>query len=91
MNGVEWKIWWATLDERTSQICRHTNEEKVPIDAIFSCGVEHPPAHPNCRSHIEYIYEDYDTEKAKKKAYQFYEKDKNIRYPKGLNKEYVWT
>lgn len=25
MNGVEWKIWWATLDERTSTICRDTN------------------------------------------------------------------
>ena len=25
MNGVEWKIWTATLDERTSTVCRNTN------------------------------------------------------------------
>ena len=93
MNGVEWKIWTATLDERTSTVCRNTNWETIPIDAVFSCWVEHPPAHVHCRSHLEYLYDDYsDIEKKKKpKAYIFYPKTKWLNAPKGLNKEYIWT
>lgn len=93
MNGTEWKIWWATLDERTSVVCRDTNGETVPVNAIFSCWVEHPPAHVNCRSHVEYIYDDYseDIEKKKKKPYKFYQDEPDLKYPKGLNPEYIWV
>lgn len=93
MNGVEWKIWTATLDERTSTVCRLTNWETIPIDAVFSCWVEHPPAHVHCRSHLEYLYDDYsDIEKKKKKdVYTFYPKTKWLNPPKWLNREYVWS
>ena len=93
MNWVEWKIWTATLDERTSTVCRNTNWETIPIDAVFSCWVEHPPAHVHCRSHLEYIYDDYsDVEKKKKKdVYTFYPKTKWLNPPKWLNPEYIWS
>jgi len=38
-------VWVSVLDTRTSEICRHLDGTKYPVDS----GLR-PPAHPNCRS-----------------------------------------
>lgn len=44
----------ATLDTRTSAICRHRDGEFMPIDKAI-----YPPYHFNCRSSIELVTKDY--------------------------------
>lgn len=41
--------WVATYDERTCEICGPVDGEQVPVDGLFSIGVQMPPAHNNCR------------------------------------------
>lgn len=65
--GVKTKIWRARLDQDTSPICRSLNGKKAPIDKEFTTLYKDksgkvqrwkgnvPPAHPNCRSTIEYV------------------------------------
>lgn len=48
----------ATLDLRTSGICRHLDGEIMPIDKAV-----YPPYHYNCRSSFEIVYDGYQTPK----------------------------
>ena len=48
----------ATLDLRTSGICRHLDGEIMPIDKAV-----YPPYHFNCRTSFEIIYDGYQTPK----------------------------
>ena len=51
----------ATLDLKTSEICRHMDGKKFPFkDKLV--GVNHPPFHPNCRTVTIPCYDD-DIEK----------------------------
>ena len=50
-------IFVATLDMRTSDICRAMDGEIIPIDRA-QIGLNVPPLHPYCRSVISPYYED---------------------------------
>ena len=53
--GIEKEMFIAVHDSRTSQICHHHDRSIVEI-AKAKVGVNVPPLHPNCRSHmIPYI------------------------------------
>lgn len=45
-NVVNQVMWDATLDNKTSQICRHLDGQKWDVNADHPI----PPAHPHCRS-----------------------------------------
>ena len=63
--GLKTKKWISKLDEDTSPICKALNCKVVPINKPFTVMYRQngkvkrwkgnvPPAHPNCRSDIEY-------------------------------------
>lgn len=53
--GIEKEMFITVHDSRTSQICQHHDRSIVEI-AKAKVGVNVPPLHPNCRSHmIPYI------------------------------------
>lgn len=58
-SGVEGKkVWQATIDDRTSEICRYLNGKEVNIKDNFEYKGQNfrgPPAHVNCRSTISFI------------------------------------
>lgn len=49
---VEKKEWLTAFDERTCEECADMNGEIVNINSNFSCGVDTPPLHPQCRCAI---------------------------------------
>lgn len=55
--GVEYLEFIATLDMRTSDICRAMDGELIPI-AEARIGLNVPPLHPYCRSVVAPVYED---------------------------------
>lgn len=55
--GVEKLIFVATLDNRTSEICRAMDGSIIPIEEA-KLGLNVPPLHPYCRSVISPYYED---------------------------------
>lgn len=56
--GVERYRYLATLDLRTSPMCREM-DGKIIAYADKTCGVNYPPLHPRCRSTtVPVIYED---------------------------------
>ena len=79
--GVKELIFVATLDMRTSDICRAMDGEIIPIDKA-QIGLNVPPLHPYCRSVISPYYEgnesstrmyrDKDTGKSTKGDYKNY-------------------
>lgn len=53
------KIWNATIDKRTCNICRRLNGKKVELNQLFEDNpsgtrVQSPVAHPNCRCSLDY-------------------------------------
>lgn len=58
--GIEWFVFVATLDDRTSEICQSMDGKKFKVkDAV--AGGNYPPLHPNCRSTIRaYIDDKYE-------------------------------
>lgn len=59
--GFEYVKISATLDHRTSDICRDLDGEIVPME-LYKTGVTVPPFHPNCRS-VAIPYFDDDIQK----------------------------
>lgn len=55
--GVQYLEFIATLDMRTSDICRAMDGELIPIENAKT-GLNVPPLHPYCRSVIAPVYED---------------------------------
>lgn len=47
--GIEYYIFLATLDLRTSEICRSLDGKRFPV-AEARAGTNLPPMHPHCRS-----------------------------------------
>ena len=65
--GIEKEMFIAVHDSRTSQICQHHDRSIVEI-AKAKVGVNVPPLHPNCRSHmIPYIEGVTDTMKKRQR------------------------
>lgn len=49
------KRWAAAMDEMTCPVCGgELDGQVVGLDADFSTGVPHPPAHPHCRCGVIY-------------------------------------
>ena len=48
------KTWLTAFDERVCSICAPLDGQSVNMTAMFSVGVEIPPAHPSCRCAVVY-------------------------------------
>lgn len=79
--GIEKLVFVATLDLRTSEICRAMDGTIIPIEEA-KLGLNVPPLHPYCRSVLspyyednipeDRVYRDKDTGKTKSGEYQTY-------------------
>ncbi|MSB93622.1 hypothetical protein GKG01_08110 [Finegoldia sp. BIOML-A4] len=78
--GVEEYEFMATLDRRTSEICRGLDGKHFKVDEAVP-GENYPPMHPRCRSTtIRYKPDKYDTHTRMAR-----DKDgKNIKVPLGM-------
>lgn len=86
--GVKQVEFVATLDERTSEICRYMDGKVFNINEL-EIGVNAPPLHPNCRSVLSPYFEDNKTERiAKDKDGKTIYVDGNMTY-KEWYKKYV--
>lgn len=56
-SGVKRVQFIATLDERTSEICRYMDGKIFDVKDL-QIGVNQPPLHPNCRSVLSPYFED---------------------------------
>lgn len=75
--GVEWYIYSAILDERTSDICRGLDGSRHRVkDATV--GLNFPPMHPWCRSSVVPVIPKSLREKLRQKARSFWGKIKRI-------------
>lgn len=59
--GIKAKKFEATLDSRTSKVCKRHNQKIIPIDKI-KIGENAPPLHPFCRSFLADVLEGWDYE-----------------------------
>ncbi len=59
--GIKAKKFEATLDSRTSKVCRRHNQKIIPIDNI-KIGENAPPMHPYCRSFLADVLQGWDYE-----------------------------
>lgn len=66
-DGVEKYRILATLDIKTSDICRSEDGKIYEVEKAVT-GVNYPPYHPNCRTTTVPIYEDDDLSKEKRVA-----------------------
>lgn len=58
--GIEYYVFVATLDSRTSAICQNMDGKKFAYKDKQE-GVNYPPLHPNCRSKTRgYVDEEYE-------------------------------
>lgn len=72
VQGAKWKHWSANSDEHLCDICAGNEADGViPVDATFSGGTRHAPAHPNCRCSVSY----FSTEKGRDIAVRLNERD----------------
>lgn len=55
--GLEYYVYDAFLDSRTSNICRELDKKRFRIDDA-EVGVNYPPMHPNCRSTTQLVLDD---------------------------------
>ncbi len=81
-SDMKYYIFLATLDKKTSTVCRAHDRKVYPVDSATP-GTNMPPLHPHCRSTIAGNLTDYDTGRGKRTA-----KDKNgkrIIIPAAMN------
>lgn len=78
--GVERYQYLATLDLRTSEVCRKMDREVFKlVDKIV--GVNYPPLHPHCRSTTTPYFDDLEgTRLAKGSDGKYYKVDRNMKY-----------
>lgn len=69
----------ATLDRRTSHICRHLDHQFMPIDKA-----KYPPYHFNCRSSFEIVFDGYESPKNRASEFGVTE---NVSYYEWLKKQ----
>lgn len=91
--GVEYYVFVATLDNRTSDICISMDNKKIAYKDKEE-GVNYPPLHPNCRSKTR-GYVDEEVEKSLKRRARNPETGKteiidNISYENWI-KQYAQT
>ena len=64
---MKYFIFLATLDKKTSTVCRAHDRKVYPVDGATP-GTNMPPLHPHCRSTIAGNLTDYDTGRGKRTA-----------------------
>lgn len=64
---MKYYIFLATLDKKTSTLCRAHDRKVYPVDSATP-GTNMPPLHPHCRSTIAGNLTDYDTGRGKRTA-----------------------
>ena len=69
----------ATLDRRTSHICRHLDHQFMPIEQA-----KYPPYHFNCRSSFEIVFDGYESPKQRASEFGVTE---NVSYYEWLKKQ----
>lgn len=80
--GIEQYQFVATLDLRTSEICRSMDNTVHEVSQART-GINFPPLHPNCRSTTVAYYEDLQgLERIAKDS-----EGKNIRVPRSMSQE----
>lgn len=80
--GIDRYQFVATLDLRTSEICRSMDNTVHEVSQART-GINFPPLHPNCRSTTVAYYEDLqDLERVAKDS-----EGKNIRVPRSMSQE----
>lgn len=67
--GIEYYEFNATLDSRTSNICRTMDRRTFKVTEI-QVGENYPPLHPNCRSHTVGLTPDMIEEGGRKQYYR---------------------
>ena len=79
--GIEEYQYLATLDYKTSEICRSLDLKRFPLKEK-QVGVNFPPMHPNCRSTYTMVIDDEEiTERiAKDKTGKYYYVPSNMSY-----------
>ena len=82
MCDIEWYSYLATLDMRTSDICRSMDGTKHKVTQA-KVGVNYPPLHPNCRSTTVPYFEDDTTMDRIAKD----EGGNNIKVPRRMTQE----
>lgn len=84
--GIEYVEFNATLDTKTSEICRDNDGNKIKTSEAIP-GVNVPPLHPNCRSYVVPLVDVQDIEPrlAKDKNGKYIEIDSNIKYEEYYN------
>lgn len=86
--NIDEYIYIATLDLKTSSICRDMDHKVFKVDEAIS-GVNYPPMHPNCRSTTApYTGELNGTRIARDEKGKNIKVDKNLNY-KQWHKKYV--
>lgn len=65
--GIEQYEFSATLDSRTSEICRRLDGKRFPVSRA-QAGVNLPPMHPNCRSTTVAAFDDEDEDGMMRRA-----------------------
>lgn len=48
-------VWKTSIDDRVCPICLPLEGTVIKINGSFPDGIEHPPAHPNCRCFIQSV------------------------------------
>lgn len=64
---MKYYIFLATLDKKTSTVCRAHDRKIYPVDKATP-GTNMPPLHPHCRSTIAGNLTDFDTGRGKRTA-----------------------
>ena len=83
-SGMKYYRFIATLDRRTSSMCRAHDGKVYPIDECRP-GENAPPLHPNCRSTIAGSLRDSQLETGTRTARNY--EGKNIDIPKNITYE----
>lgn len=66
-SDMKYYIFLATLDKKTSTVCRAHDRKVYSVDSATP-GTNMPPLHPHCRSTIAGNLTDYDTGRGKRTA-----------------------
>lgn len=74
----------ATLDRRTSPICRHLDHQFMPIEQA-----KYPPYHFNCRSGFEIVFDGYESPKHGASEFGVTENVSYYEWLKNQDKAYI--
>ncbi|WP_323842596.1 MULTISPECIES: phage minor head protein [unclassified Moraxella] len=74
----------ATLDRRTSPICRHLDHQFMPIERA-----KYPPYHFNCRSGFEIVFDGYESPKNRASEFGVTENVSYYEWLKNQDKAYI--